>query len=104
MGLYDFLVGILFCTGFGKVVSWYVYFFGWTDLDLMEKGVGTGLVDKESIEDLNMIFQTRIGQKVLDWIDAYSNTSGSARSCWVGDKKKMVCMTWRESESSDDEM
>ena|ERR1700694_647735 len=75
-----------------------------TDVALMEKGVKAGVVDKESVEDLNLAFHTSLGQKVIDWIEAYADTSGGSRSCWVGEKKRMVCMTWREADSSDDEV
>jgi len=45
----------------------------------------------------------KTGDSILKWIDAYAGASGNSRSCWVGEKKKIVCMTWRDAESSDDE-
>jgi len=70
---------------------------------LMKTAVTAGQVEMESVDDLNDSCQSKMGQKVLDWIEAYSSASGNARSCWVGGKKKLVCMTWRDADSSDDE-
>jgi hypothetical protein len=73
------------------------------DTGLMKTAVKAGQVEVESVDDLNDSCQSKMGQKVLDWIEAYSSASGNARSCWVGGKKKLVCMTWRDADSSDDE-
>jgi hypothetical protein len=43
------------------------------------------------------------GTKLLKWIDAYSGAPGTARSCWVGEKKRLVCMSWRNAETSDED-
>jgi hypothetical protein len=42
------------------------------------------------------------GTHLLEWIDAYSNVNGSDRSCWLGKRKKLVCMSWVEGDSSDE--
>lgn len=43
------------------------------------------------------------GENLLKWIDAYASSPGNARSCWLGKKKKLVCMSWREADTSDEE-
>jgi hypothetical protein len=43
------------------------------------------------------------GENLLKWIDAYSSCPGNARSCWLGRKKKLVCMSWREADTSDED-
>ena len=62
-----------------------------------------GWTDAEMVRGLSSSFQSPEGQKLLDWIDAYSNAPGDSRSCWIGEHKKLVCMTWRDEENSDDE-
>jgi len=44
-----------------------------------------------------------IGGKLLEWIDAYALAPGNQRSCWVGAKKKLTCMTWRDVDTSDED-
>ena len=43
------------------------------------------------------------GEHLLRWIEAYSRCAGNARSCWLGGRKKLVCMSWREADSSEEE-
>jgi hypothetical protein len=43
------------------------------------------------------------GECLLKWIDAYWNSPGNLRSCWLGSKKQLVCMTWRDADTSDEE-
>ena len=44
-----------------------------------------------------------VGERLLKWIEAYSNASGDVRSSWLGAKKKLVCMTWTDADDSGDE-
>jgi hypothetical protein len=43
------------------------------------------------------------GENLLKWIDAYSNANGNQRSCWLGRRKKLVCMSWEQDDMSDEE-
>ena len=64
-------------------------------IELMEKHFADGGVDGEGVSG--------VGDKLLAWIDAYGKAVGSSRSCWVGEKKKLVCMTWRDADESDED-
>jgi len=57
---------------------------------------------KDVLRD-DMARVSRLGEQLLGWIDAYSHSPGNARACWVGAKKKLVCMTWRDVDMSDDD-
>lgn len=43
-----------------------------------------------------------VGRNLLSWIEAYGMTAGNQRSCWLGKKKRLVCMTWRDAEESEE--
>lgn len=45
----------------------------------------------------------RVGERLLEWIDAYSKAPGDKRSCWVGLKKKLAYGPWRDVDSDDEE-
>lgn len=67
----------------------------------MKRGIDAGEI-VESELDGDVQYSTKVGECLLDWAQAYANTSGNQRSCWQG-KKRMVCMTWRDTDSSDEE-
>lgn len=46
---------------------------------------------------------SQVGERLLEWIDAYSKAPGNERSCWVGAKKRLVCMAWRDTDLSGEE-
>jgi hypothetical protein len=66
-------------------------------IEMMSDEFGKGILR----DDMARVSQ--VGDQLLGWIDAYSRSPGNARACWVGTKKKLVCMTWRDVDMSDEE-
>jgi len=66
---------------------------------MMEEAIKQG-----DIQDVNYTTDPYIvGECILKWIDAYAKAPGDHRSCWLGNEKKLVCMTWQEVDTSDEE-
>jgi hypothetical protein len=65
-------------------------------LEMMADEFGKGILRD------NMARISQIGEQLLGWIDAYSRSPGNSRACWVGARKKLVCMTWRDVDMSDE--
>jgi len=68
----------------------------------MEKAILEGTVSLEYLDE-NQYPYMIMGEKLLEWINAYAHAPGNQRSCWVGAKKKLTCMTWRDVDTSDEE-
>lgn len=66
-------------------------------IEMMADEFGKGILRDD------MARVSHVGEQLLGWIDAYSLSPGNGRACWVGTKKKLVCMTWRDVDMSDDE-
>jgi hypothetical protein len=67
------------------------------DLGMLSQGITW--IDEPTVELMKRAGETagtdwKTGDNILKWIDAYAGASGNSRSCWVGEKKKIVCMTW----------
>jgi hypothetical protein len=69
---------------------------------MMRTAIEHGEVSIISI-DAKGSLSSEVGKRLLKWIDAYSKASGDARSCWVGAKKKLACITWMDADDSGDE-
>lgn len=65
--------------------------------EMMAAQAGKGMVD----DDITRISQ--LGECLLKWIHAYAHCPGNRRACWLGEKKKLVCMTWRDADTSDED-
>lgn len=68
----------------------------------MKHGIENGEVPEDAMDSEKYPF-TAAGDKLIKWMDAYSNASGDTRSCWLGAKKKLVCLNWRDEDSSDED-
>jgi hypothetical protein len=66
---------------------------------MMETAIENGEIIPESLD----MKKLEVGERLLNWIDAYSKAPGNSRSCWVGGKKRLVCMSWGDADSSDNE-
>ena len=69
------------------------------NVELTEEAVKRGEINRVDYDEEPYI----AGESLLRWIDAYSNAPGNTRSCWIGNKKQLVCMTWRDADTSDEE-
>jgi len=56
-----------------------------------------------SVLDGDIARISQLGEALLKWVNAYSRSPGDKRACWVGAKKKVVCITWRDVDSSDED-
>ena len=68
-------------------------------LGMMRTAIEYGEVSINSMAEES----SEVGERLLKWIDAYSKAPGNTRSCWVGAKKKLVCMSWSDVDDSGDE-
>lgn len=100
MGLYDFFIRTFFRSRFGRIIeSYFIAQQLKLILEMMEIAIENGEVTLESLGTEKF----EVGERLLSWIDAYAKAPGNLRSCWVGEKKRLVCMSWRDADSSDDE-
>ena len=45
-----------------------------------------------------------VGERLLKWIEAYGQSPGNLRACWIGEKKKMkTTYAWRDDDSDDED-
>lgn len=66
---------------------------------MIGKAIEVGELSSAAVDN----FDGSIGENLLSWVDAYGKAAGNQRSCWLGKKKRLVCMTWRDAEDSDEE-
>jgi len=71
-----------------------------TDAGLIGEGERTGEITMEMCRREKFL----VGKNLIGWIDAYSNSPGNLRSCWLGDKKRVVIFDfWDGDEELDQE-
>jgi hypothetical protein len=68
-------------------------------IEMMDEAMRAGDVNLDGLRHMDL----KVGENLLLWIDAYGKAAGNQRSCWLGKKKRLVCMTWRDAEESDEE-
>jgi hypothetical protein len=66
---------------------------------MMTEAVEDGRLSAAAVDNLDF----SVGRNLLLWIEAYGMAAGNQRSCWLGKKKRLVCMTWRDAEESEEE-
>jgi hypothetical protein len=66
-------------------------------IEMMQDAMRFGDVNFDGLRNIDL----KVGENLLSWIDAYGKAAGNQRSCWLGKKKRLVCMTWQDAEEID---
>ena len=62
------------------------------------------MVENRPTDEMDIEETFEVGERLLNWIDAYGKARGSQRSCWIGEGKRLkVTYSWGDNDSDEDD-